>query len=321
MEGNPLVTIILTSFNQKLFVNDALESVRTQNYPNIELIIVDNGSSDTSPLIIQEWIAKYKLEFPVKTIFRKESLPYCKSFNDAFSMAKGKYLIDLSGDDMLTSDHIRLAVNKLQDFLGSACCFSDVFLIDEKGKRRTFYRRNFRGKLKQKIRVGDIYRDLVKKHIVSSSSLVFDADLLRKDGGYDEDLSYEDFDIMVRLARKYPFVFSNHIGVNKRIHSKSFAASQYTPRNSVMLPSTLKVCQKIKAMNRSPKENEALLQRVMYETKHALWSSNFDVAEGFLALAEELKVSGKTFMWYKKWCQKRWDFSTIYAVLKKISPQ
>lgn len=321
MEGKPLVTIILTSFNQKQYVKDALESVRTQDYPNIELIIVDNGSTDTTPLIMQDWIAKHELDFPIKTIFREGSIPYCRSFNEAFSKANGKYLIDLSGDDMLTKDHIMLAVIKLQDFLGSACCFSDVLLIDEKGHENTFYKRDFRGKLKQKIRVGDIYRDLVKKHVVPSVSLVFDSDLFRKEGGYDEDLSYEDFDIMVRLARKYPFVFSNHIGVKKRNHSKSFAASQYSSRNSIMLPSTLKVCQKIKAMNHSPKENQALLQRVMFETKHALWSANFDVAEGFLALAEELNASGKTFDWYKKWCQKRWDFSSMYSILKKISPQ
>lgn len=321
MEGKPLVTIILTSFNQKQYIKDALESVRAQDYPNIELIIVDNGSADTTPLIIQDWIAKHKLDFPIRTIFREESLSYCKSFNDAFSMAKGKYLIDLSGDDILTSDHIRLAVIKLQDFLGSACCFSDVLLIDEKGNEKTFYKRSLKGKLKQKIRVGDLYRDLVRKYVVPSVSLVFDADLFRKEGGYDEELTYEDFDIMVRLARKYTFVFSNHIGVKKRIHSKSFAASQYRSRNSVMLPSTLKVCQKIKSMNRSPKENKALLQRVMFETKHALWSANFNVAEGFLALAEELNASGKTFLWYKKWCKSRWDFSSLYSVLKKINPQ
>lgn len=314
------MTIILTSFNQELYVKDALESVRAQDYPNIELIITDNGSSDASPQIIRDWISKHKLGFPIETIFRDKPLPYCASFNDAFSMSKGKYLIDLSGDDMLTKDHITLAVVKMQDFLGSACCFSDVLLINEKGQEKTFFKRNFRGKLKQKIRVGDIYRDLVRRYVVPSASLVFDADLLRKEGGYDEDLVYEDFDIMVRLARKYPFVFSNHIGVKKRIHSKSFAASQYISRNSLMLPSTLKVCTKIKAMNRSSKENQALLERVMFETKHALWSANFDVAEGLLALAEELNASGKKFSWYKKWCKNRWDFSRLYSVLKKINP-
>lgn len=317
MEGNPLVTIILTSFNQELYIKDALESVRTQDYPNIELLIVDNGSADDSPQIIRDWITKYKLEFPVETIFRDEPLPYCKSFNDAFSRAKGKYLIDLSGDDMLTKDHITLSVIKMQDFLGSACCFSDVLMINDKGQKKSFYRRDFRGKLKQKIRVGDIYRDLVRKYVVSSASLVFDVDLLRKEGGYDEELVYEDFDIMVRLARKYPFVFSNHFGVKKRIHTRSFSASQYDSRNSIMLPSTLKVCRKIKNMNRSFKENQALLERVLFEIKHALWSANFDVAEGFLALAEELNASGKKISWYRKWCKNRWDFSTLYTILKK----
>jgi hypothetical protein len=52
-------------------------------------------------------------------------------------MANGKYLVDLSGDDILTPNHIDLAVQKLQDFLGSACCFSDVLLVDQKGNEKT----------------------------------------------------------------------------------------------------------------------------------------------------------------------------------------
>lgn len=317
MVTNPLVTIILTSYNQVLFVKDALESVRVQDYTNIELIVVDNGSSDNSPAVIKYWFEKNIINFPYTCIFREKPLPYCKSFNSAFSSARGKYLIDLSGDDMLSRDHISLSVAKLQDYLGSACCFSDVLLIKKRGRKRTFYKRSPSGKLKQKVRMGDIYKDIVKKYVLPSASLVFDADIFRKEGGYDEELVYEDFDIMVRLARKYQFVFTNHIGVKKRIHPKSFSASQYKAKNSLMLPSTLKVCQKIHKMNRSSKEKRALLFRVMHEAKHALWSANFEMAKGFIDLADELNPKAAKLNWYKKWLKNRWDFSGLYVFLKK----
>lgn len=317
MVANPLVTIILTSYNQELYVKDALESVLAQDYTNIELIVVDNGSTDRSQAIIKYWFEKNIINFPYTCIFREEPIPYCKAFNSAFSGTKGKYLIDLSGDDMLSKDHISLSVAKLQDFLGSACCFSDVLLIKKRGVNQTFYKRSSGGKLKQKVRMGDIYKDIVKKYVLSSASLVFDAEIFRKEGGYDEELTYEDFDIMVRLSRKYQFVFTNHIGVKKRIHSKSFSASQYKSKNSEMLPSTLKVCQKIHKMNRSSKEKRALLFRVMHEAKHALWSANFEVAKGFIDLADELNPRAAKLNWYKKWLKNRWDFSRLYVFLKK----
>ena len=57
--------------------------------------------------------------------------------------------------------------------------------------------------------------------------VVFNAQLLKADGGYDEELYYEDFDIQVRLARKHPVLFSDHIGVVKRLHHNSMSAAQY----------------------------------------------------------------------------------------------
>src|SRR5690606_24064535 len=105
----------------------------------------------------------------------------------------------------------------------------------------------------------------------------FKTEVLKNEGGHDEDLSYEDFDIIVRLARNYLFVFNEYIGVKKRLLENSFSSKQYSIRNSVMLPSTLKICRKIQLMNRSHRENNALKFRVMFETKHALASANFDV--------------------------------------------
>lgn len=321
MESTPLVTIILTAFNQGTFIEETLESIKNQGYPNLEVFIIDNGSSDNTKQKITAWLEKNNSAFNASTFFRQETMPYCQSFNQVFLKSKGKFLIDLSGDDVLLPGHISTSVSKLQQSIGAAVCFSDVLMVYSNGKKKTFYKRTPNGHLKQKVKIGDVYSNLVERNIISSVSLVFDASIFTKVGGYDESLAYEDFDIMVRLARNYQFVFSNHIGIKKRIHSKSFAAGQYLPKKSKMLPSTLKVCQKIKEMNRRPKEDKALIKRVLFETKHALWSANFESARGFVSLAKGLGAKGLKMSLYDSWASVKMDISGLYLLIKKINPR
>jgi glycosyltransferase involved in cell wall biosynthesis len=321
MESTPLVTIILTVFNQSSFIEETLESIKNQGYPNLEVFVIDNGSQDKSKQVISEWLEKNKLDCKVSTIFSKETMPYCQSFNQVFLKSRGSFFIDLSGDDVILPGHISSSVAKLQESINAACCFSDVLLAYPNGVKKTFYKRTSDGHLNQKIKIGNIYSTIIGKNAVSSGSLVFDSSIFTKEGGYDENLSYEDFDIMARLSRSYQFVFSNHIGIKKRIHSKSFAAGQYKPKKSTMLPSTLEVCKKIKVMNRSPKEDKVLVKRILFETKHALWSANFETARGFISLARELGAKGVKFTLYNSWASMKMDISGLYLLLKKISPR
>jgi glycosyltransferase involved in cell wall biosynthesis len=321
MEFEPLVSIIVTVYNQSSYVRETLDSLKSQGYSNLEVFIIDNGSRDNSPQMIKDWLINEKPEFPVTTIFRQETIPYCESFNSVFLRSKGKYLIDLSGDDVILKGHISSSVDKLRQSIGAACCFSDVQFVYPNGTSKTFYKRDSEGHLLQKVKIGDLYTSLIGGNPVSSVSLVFDASIFTKVGGYDENLTYEDFDMMVRLARNYQFVFSNHIGIKKRIHSKSFSAGQYLPKKSTMLPSTLKVCQKIKQMNRRPKEDKALIKRILFETKHALWSANFEVAKGFISLAKDLGAKGLNVSFYNFWADLKMDISGVYLLFKKINPQ
>lgn len=319
MESTPLVTVILTAFNQSPFIGETLESLKNQGYPNLEVFIIDNGSKDNTKQVIVDWLEKNKPDFKVSTVFREKTVPYCQSFNQVFLKSKGSYLIDLSGDDVILPGHISSSVAKLQESINAACCFSDVLLSYPNGSEKTFYKRTKDGHLNQKVKIGDIYSHLVERNAVSSVSLVFDASIFSNVGGYDEDLSYEDFDIMVRLSRNYQFVFSNHIGIKKTIHQKSFAAGQYLPKKSEMLPSTLVVCRKIKKMNRRAREDKALVKRILFETKHALWSANFETARGFISLAKELGAKGVKFSLYNSWASMKMDISGLYLLLKKIN--
>jgi glycosyltransferase involved in cell wall biosynthesis len=314
--GSPLVSIICTCFNHEKYIVGALDSVLSQSYGFIELVIIDNGSKDHSVNLIQSWQKSNKGAIETRLILHAATINYCQSFNQGLAIVKGKYLIDLSGDDELQPHHVARAVEALEG-AEDAVYFSNAFLVgDNSASAHTFYPINEDGCLLQPVASGNVYEHVVQKNFLCAATLVFKTDALKNEGGYDEDLSYEDFDIIVRLARKYFFVFNEYIGIKKRILKDSFSSKQYSIRNSVMLPSTLKVCQKIKLMNRSQKEDNALKFRVMFETKHALASANFDVALELLKLAQELGISSLRYHLFRFWEKVRWDLSAVYEAIK-----
>lgn len=315
--ASPLVSIICTCYNHGKYIQEALKSVAEQDHDPIELIIIDNGSRDDSVKQIQNWILSHQQRININTIFRPTTLNYCRSFNLGLAMIKGKYVIDLSGDDVLLPGHVSTAVKSLENHPESIY-FSNAFLEEAHKPLSTFYPVNDENKPLSEVVAGDIYEQVVQRTPVSAPTLVFPAQLLLNEGAYDEDLSYEDFDIIVRLARKYRFVFNEHIGVKKRILKSSFSAQQYRVRSSVMLPSTLKVCKKIREMNRTQQEDNALASRVMFEAKHALASANFDAAAGFLDLAEEIGETGIRFRLLRIWERTQWDLSFFYKWLLMI---
>lgn len=317
MIEEPKVSILLTCYNQAEFVGDCLEAISKLDYRNLELIIVDNGSSDDSVKNIKFWLKSHQLDFPLKLIFRDVSIPYCACFNETFQFVNGKYFIDLAADDFLNPEHIARSVSKLHSTSEAAVVFSDAELVDEKRNKQTFYKRDQNGNLIQKPMDGQLFSQIVAKNYLLSATCVYSSDSFREIGGYDETLAYEDFDFLTRMARHYNFVFSDHIGIRKSLHKNSYSSSQYISRNSQMLPSTYRVCKKIQAMVKNEKEKAALQTRVRYELRHALASANFDVAKDFVKLGEEIGLKGLEFSLYKIWSHLRWDFSKFYQQVKR----
>lgn len=315
MNNTDRVTVICIAFNHEKWIEKALISVLLQDYQNKELIVVDNGSKDKSPEIIKEWVKNNSEGISVKAIYKTEPEPYCQLFNEILSQVESQFVVDLSGDDYLYANHLSTSVGRLKLFPDAAFSFSDATILDEDGKETSFYQPGDYLELKELTERGRMYEVLIRRSYISAPSVVFNAKNLKQVGGYDATLTYEDFDIQLRLTRDFPLIFSDHIGVLKRKHDDSLSASQYRRYQSQMLPSTLRICEKIKEMNRSSSEDEALKSRVLFELKHSLWSANFESAKGFAKLASELNIKSLEFSLYKLCIRAKLDISWLYVRL------
>ena len=94
--NNPLVSVVMSVYNSEKYLKEAIESILNQTYTNFEFIIVNDGSTDSSLDIIQEYMKK---DERIVLISRdNKGLPY--SLNEGIEKAKGKYIARMDADDI-----------------------------------------------------------------------------------------------------------------------------------------------------------------------------------------------------------------------------
>ncbi len=287
MNSKPLVSVICLCYNQAAYVEDAIRSVLDQNYPQVELIVVDDASDDFSATVINQ-LAR---ELGFKTIFHTHNRGNCRSFNEAFKRSKGRYLIDLAADDILLKDRIAIGVDMLEKSGPEyGVHFSDVLHIDEhQNPIRAHYRRDREGKLLESVPQGDVYCAVLERYFISTPSMLIRRSVLEALGGYDETLTYEDFDFWVRSARNFKYAFSDAVLVKKRILTGSLSREQYHQSNPHLV-STAVVCEKAYQLNQNKVENQALVKRVKYELQWALITENHEATKRFIALLKKMNA-------------------------------
>ncbi len=287
MESLPLVSVVCLCYNQKEFVKSALESAITQTYPNIEIIVVDDASTDDSRTEIESFLQDHQ---KIKFIPLDKNVGNCTAFNLAFAQSKGKYLIDLAADDLLLPVRVEMGVADLEMADKSyGVHFSDAFIIDKEGKiLNTHFVRNPDGDLAEDIPQGDIYRELITRYFINPPTMMIKREVLEALGGYDETLNYEDFDFWIRSSRKYKYLFNKTPLVKKRVLKKSLSSNQFTFRNKHQT-STQEVCRKILSLNQTKAENQALISRCWYEIRQCLKTLNLQLIPGYLTLIRKAR--------------------------------
>lgn len=272
MGYTPLVTVICIGYNQAPFLREAVESAMRQDYAPLQVIVADDGSRDGSDSIAME----LKREYPtIELLLLPDNGGYCRIFNKALAMAKGKYIMDLAADDVLLPECIRTGVLALEKAGPEyALHFSDADYINEKGD---FLYRHSQRFPHATIPQGDVYRALVRKYFICPPTMMFRRDVLEALGGYDEQLDYEDFDLWIRLSRTFKFCYSPHVLVRKRELEHSMAKAQFI-KGGRHSRTTYEVCKKIFALNRNRAEAWALAWRLAYEGLYSVKVYDFTMA-------------------------------------------
>ncbi|MEQ9440367.1 MAG: glycosyltransferase [Cyclobacteriaceae bacterium] len=267
--SQPLVSIIALSYNHEKFIEQALASVFQQTYLAIELILVDDASTDRSAAVAQTYLQQHSEALSVKTVFLPQNLGNCAAFNRGLAQAQGKYVVDFATDDILFPQRIARQVAYFESLTPDyGVVFTEAEYVDEDGNHLWFHYQDRLAHIRP-IPVGEVYADVVARYFISSPTMMIRKKVLDELEGYDEQLAYEDFDFWVRSARKWKYAYLDECTTRIRKHQRSMSTGWYKP-NDPQLYSTYVICQKAIRLNRTNHERKALILRVMYEIKQSI---------------------------------------------------
>jgi len=188
----PLVTIVTPSYNQGCFIRATIESVLSQDYPHVEYIIMDGGSTDETASVVKDYASRL-------TFISEKDRGQSHAINKGFRMAQGSILAWLNSDDLYLPGCIRSAVDSFQRNAAAGAVYGEGYLIDHSGNTSCRFPHT---------QAFNLWKLVYLSDYILQQSVYFRKDVLEDLGYLDEDLHFAmDWDILIRIGMKYPIEY------------------------------------------------------------------------------------------------------------------
>ena len=190
----PLISVIIPAYNAEKTIKETIESILNQTFVDFELIVINDGSTDSTVDIVTS-IQDSRLQ-----VFSYPNAGLAASRNRGIDRATGKYISFIDADDLWTPDKLERQLKALEENPQAAVAYSWTDCIDESGK---FSRRGIYFNLN-----GDVYANLLLcDFLENGSNLLILLQAFKEVGRFDQSLTAaEDWDMYLRLANRYQFV-------------------------------------------------------------------------------------------------------------------
>lgn len=231
----PLVSIVIPCYNQSDFLGEAIKSALNQTYSNIEIIVVDDGSSDRTQEVA--------LGFLDVRYIRQKNQGLSAARNTGIREGGGHYMVFLDADDRLLPIALESGLKCFREHRECAFVFGSYRRIKSNGlfgqDMGTSQFRQIKY-LRQYCNHNNHYQALLhRNYIEMHASVMYRCDVLKSVGGFDTSLkACEDYDLYLRIARNYPIYFHGNVVAEYWQHKSNMSKD-----NELMLKSVLTVLQ------------------------------------------------------------------------------
>ncbi|HSL43692.1 MAG TPA: glycosyltransferase [Anaerolineales bacterium] len=204
-----LTSIVIPCYNQARFLGEAIESALAQTYPRLEIIVVDDGSTDDTAIVA----ARY----PNVHYVRQMNQGLAAARNTGLRESHGEVLAFLDADDRLLPEAVEHGVAHLLNSPGHAFVSGRYRYIGEDGKILNEYH--------QEPAEPDSYAAFLRgNYIGMHATVAYRRAVIEAEGGFDPSLpACEDYDLYLRIARKHPVGVHKHLVAEYRQHSQNMS--------------------------------------------------------------------------------------------------
>ncbi|MCP9337213.1 glycosyltransferase [Stutzerimonas xanthomarina] len=209
MSNLPLVSVIIASYNHAPYVEESILSVLEQTYPNIELLVVDDGSSDDSVERIQRLQLEHGFSFLVQP-----NQGLSRTLNDCIARAKGDLIAPLGSDDVMLPERIATQVAYMNGKPEVGICAGNVLTIDAQGNT---VQKRFRERVFRRLDFDAMFNAVESGP--PAPTLLFRREALQAVGGFDPEIRLEDLQVELKIAHAGYFIdVLNDVMAKYRVH-------------------------------------------------------------------------------------------------------
>lgn len=215
MRKPPKVSVCIPSYNHAQFLPATLDAILGQTFQDFEIVVVDDGSSDGSLDILQDYAHKHRDTMRVFTHPGRRNLGISATANLAFRESRGTYWCGHTSDDVSYPNRLECQVSFLENHPDVGWVYGVAEIIDDKGAQ-----------LDDKIGLDlSLCPDLMER-LIWANCIVAPTTMVRREcilqvGPHDEALLYSDWDLFIRLAARYPAAFIPPPIVQYRLHGNN----------------------------------------------------------------------------------------------------
>lgn len=220
----PRVSFVVPTYNYARFVTKAVDSLLEQDFEALEVIVIDDCSSDATPQVLQ----RYESDPRVKLVRHAQNMGHIRTYNEGLAMAAGEFVGLLSADDLcLRSDAIARQVALFDGESEVGFVYSPLAYVDGGGSLVNVIRRWVSDSVHDGLTE---FRDLVFTNFIPASGTLVRASSHREVGYYDPRLRHAgDWDLWLRLAARYRVGYVADATYGWRLHEGNMHAGSIAP--------------------------------------------------------------------------------------------
>jgi glycosyltransferase involved in cell wall biosynthesis len=218
----PAVSVIIPTYNRANYLRKSIQSVISQTTKDIEIIVINNYSTDNTLEVINSFNDQR-----IKIINFKNGGVIARSRNQGMVHSTGNYIAFLDDDDIWCPDKLELQIKYLESHPEFGAVYSNAIIIDEKDNRKDFLINH------GLVREGNVFQNLLGGNFITILTVLIRRDIVGSIGLFNEEpslIAAEDYEYWMRIALKFGFGYIDKPLALYRIHSTSMSK-----RNSVAL--------------------------------------------------------------------------------------